>query len=66
MMRDPDIFRAAQLLIDGRGQSAAPHANRRSKELLLRGYVEASGLWDEVVAAIEDLQSDGRDRESLN
>jgi hypothetical protein len=56
LIDDSDIFRAAKLLIDRYGERADLCANRRSKELLLRGYVEASGLWGEVVAAIEQLQ----------
>jgi len=56
---DPDIFRAAQLLIDGCGESAAPFANRRGKELLVRGYIDASELWRQIVAAIDELQRDG-------
>jgi hypothetical protein len=56
LIEDPDIVRAAQLLIDGRGESAAPYANRRGKELLVRGYIDASELWRQITAAIEDLQ----------
>jgi len=45
VIEDPDIFRAAKLLIDGRGEYAAPLANFRGEELRIRGYVEASELW---------------------
>jgi hypothetical protein len=66
LIEDPDIFRAAQLLIDGRGESAAPYANRRGKELLVRGYIDASELWRQIAAAIEDLQRGRRGDKLLN
>jgi hypothetical protein len=66
MIDDPDIFRAAQLLIDELGAIAVPHANRRGKELRARGYIEASELWREIVAAIENLQRSRRGDEPVN
>jgi hypothetical protein len=66
MIDDPDIFRAAQLLIEQRGECAAPYANRRGKELLVRGYIDASELWRQIAAAIEDLQRGGRGDRLLN
>ena len=66
MIDDPDVFRAAQLLIEQRGECAAPYANLRGKGLLLRGHLEASELWHQIVAAIEDLQRGRRGDESLN
>ena len=58
MTDDPAILRAAKLLIAQYGERADLCANRRSKELLLRGYGEASKLWDDVVRAIHDLERD--------
>ena len=66
MISDPDIFRAAQLLVDGRGEYAAPLANFRGEELRIRGYAEASELWRQVVAAIDELQRGRRGDEPLN
>ena len=66
MINDPDIFRAAQLLIDESGEYASPLANFRGEELRIRGYVEASELWRQVVAAIDELKHDRRGDEPLN
>jgi len=66
MIPDSDIFRAAQLLIDESGEYAAPLANFRGEELRIRGYVEASKLWRQVVAAIDELQHGRRGDEPLN
>ena len=57
MMPDPDIFRAARLLINRHGGRADLCANRRRKELPLRGYIEASGLRGEVVTVVKELQA---------
>jgi hypothetical protein len=43
-----------------------PYANRRGKELLVRGYIDASELWRQIAAAIEDLQCGRREGELLN
>lgn len=56
MIDDPDIFRAAKLLFERRGERAALCANRRGKELLVRGYIGASELWRQIVEAIEEMQ----------
>lgn len=63
---DPDIFRTAKLLIDQHGERADLCANRCSKEMLLRGYSEASELWGEVVSAIEKPQRGRPEGEPLN
>jgi hypothetical protein len=41
-------------------------ANFRGEELRIRGYVEASELWRQVVAAIDELQHGRRGDEPLN
>ena len=66
MISDPDIFRAAQLLINESGEYAAPLANFRGEELRIRGCAEASELWRQIVAAIDELQHGRRGDEPLN
>jgi hypothetical protein len=56
----PDISRAAKLLIDKHGIPAAHYAKRRVEELLVSGHSEASELWRQIVAAIEELHRGGR------
>jgi hypothetical protein len=56
MIDDTDVIRVGLLMIAQYGQRADLCANRRSKELRLRGYVEAGMLWDDVVAAIHGLE----------
>ena len=56
MIDDPDIVRAARLLIDARGEDAAFCADLRARELLVRSHIEASALWRQVVVAIDELQ----------
>jgi hypothetical protein len=60
MIDDPDIIRAAKLLIDQRGEYAASCADSRAKELFVRGDIDASALWRQIVAAIEELRQAGR------
>jgi hypothetical protein len=59
MTEDHDILRAAKLMIARYGKRADRCANRRGKELLVRGYIDASELWRQVIAVIEDTQHEG-------
>ncbi len=56
---DPDIVRAAKLLVEQHGARAAYCAKNRAKQLLVRGDIEASELWRLIIGAIEELQRDG-------
>lgn len=66
MISDPDIIRAAKLMIDQHGDHAAARANHRITELHFDGDIAASELWRQVSEAIEELQGSRRDDEPLN
>jgi hypothetical protein len=55
MIDDPDIFRAAKLLVDRYGNEATKRAVRRNDELQEAGDVEGAMLWRRILAAIEEL-----------
>jgi hypothetical protein len=63
---DPDIFRAAQLLVQRHGDDAATRAARRADELEDEGDIDASLIWRHIIEAIEDLTRSRRDGEPLN
>jgi hypothetical protein len=65
-MTDPDIFRAAKLLIDQHGEDAALRAAHRADELLEEGDVNGSAVWGRILAAVKELRRGRRDDESLN
>jgi hypothetical protein len=58
MIDDPDIFRAAVLLIGQHGQDAILHAKRRANELGRTGENQGSTIWRQIAVAIEELQRD--------
>ena len=65
MISDPDIFRAAKLVIDQRGEEAATFAAGRADELLEEGDIDGSGVWRRILAAIEEAaarEKEGRGR----
>jgi hypothetical protein len=66
MIDDPDIIRAAKLLINRHGERAASCANRRAEDLLFRGDIEASELWRQIVEAIKELTRRRRGWDPLN
>jgi hypothetical protein len=66
MIDDPDIFRAAKLLIDQHGDDAALRARQRAKELLEDGDLDGNAVWRRILAAVEELRRGRRDDESLN
>jgi hypothetical protein len=53
---DPDIFRAAKLMIDQYGDEAPVRATRRVEELLHDGNGFGAAIWRQVVTAIEELR----------
>jgi hypothetical protein len=66
VIEDPDIFRAAKLLIDRHGDDADIRAAERADELLDDGDIEGSAVWRRIIEAIEELQRGRRDGEPLN
>jgi hypothetical protein len=63
---DPDLFRAAPLLIEQYGDDADIRAADRADELLDEGDTEGSALWQRVLEAIDELQRGRRHGEALN
>jgi hypothetical protein len=63
---EPEIFRAAVLLIDQHGEDAGLRANQRADELLKDGDVNGSAVWRRILAAVEELRRGRREGESLN
>jgi hypothetical protein len=66
MAEDPDIFRAAKLIIDQHGTEAANFAAGRADLLLEDGDLEGSAVWRRILAAIEELQRGRREDEAVN
>ncbi len=66
MSGDPDIFRAAKLLIDQHGTEAGLRAAERADEMLERGHVDGAGVWRRILKAIEELGRSREPGEALN
>ena len=66
MIEDPDIFRAAKLLIDQHGDDAPMRAGRQSDELQDAGDEAGAMIWRRILETIEELQRTRREGESLN
>jgi hypothetical protein len=66
VIHDPDIFRAAKLLIDQHGADAAIRAAQRADELLEAGDVDGAAVWRQILEAIGELQRGRREGEPLN
>ena len=66
MISDPDIFRAAKLLIDQHGADAAIRAAQRADELQDEGDVDGAVVWRRILEAIDELTRSRREGESLN
>ena len=66
MIDDPDIFRAAKLLIDQHGQEAAIRAAQRADALMDEGDVDGAVVWRRILEAIEEQRRGRRDDEFLN
>jgi hypothetical protein len=63
---DPDIFRAAKLVIDREGAEAASFAAGRADQLLEEGDLDGSAVWRRILAAIEELRRGRREGEAVN
>jgi hypothetical protein len=55
MLDDPDIWRAANLLVKQHGHEAALVAARRSDEMLAVGDVEGCAIWKRILEAVAEL-----------
>jgi len=66
MTSDPDIFRAAKLLIDQHGAEAGLRAAERVDQLLDAGDMIGATAWRRILKAIEDLGRGPRKGERVN
>jgi hypothetical protein len=55
MVDDPDIWRAANLLLRNHRNDAPLVAAQRADEMLARRYVVGQAIWKRIAAAIDDL-----------
>ena len=56
MISDPDIYRAAMLLVDQHAKEAPIRAAERADELLEAGDIGGAWIWLAIMDAIEKLQ----------
>jgi hypothetical protein len=63
---DPDIFRAAKLLIDQRGDDAPLRAAERADQLLYAGDMIGAPTWRGILKALEELQRRLREGQRVN
>jgi hypothetical protein len=63
---NPDIYRAAKLVMDQHGDEAATFAAARADWLLEEGDAEGAAIWRQILAAIEELQRGPRKDEAVN
>jgi hypothetical protein len=66
LIDDPDVFRAAKLMIDQRGDDTAICAARRVDELLDGGEMDGAIVWRRIAEAIEELDRQRRENEKLH
>jgi hypothetical protein len=66
MIEDPDIWRAAKLLIDQHGEDAALRAAQRADVLLEDGDLDGNTVWRRILLAIGELQPRPRERDSIH
>jgi len=66
VISDPDIYRAAKLVIDQRGDSALVFATGRADLLLEEGDAYGAIVWHQIREAIEELQRERRESEAVN
>ena len=65
-MYDPDIFRAAKMLIDQHGEDAPIRAAQRADELADEGDLDGVAVWRQILEAIDELERGRREGEFLN
>ncbi len=66
MIDDPDIFRAAKLVIDQHGSDAPIRAAQRCDELAELGDLDGVAVWRKILEAIDELTRARKDGEPLN
>ena len=57
MISDPDIWRAANLLIQRHGTDAEIEAAKRADQMLERGDLDGNAVWKRIRRAIIALQA---------
>ena len=57
MISDPDVWRAANLLIRQHGPDAELEAAKRGDLMLERGDLDGRGVWKRITRAIIELQA---------
>ena len=55
MLDEPDIWRAANLLLKHHGDDAPLVAAQHADEMLARGDVVGQSIWKRITAAVEEL-----------
>lgn len=55
MLDEPDIWRAANLLLKNHGDNAPLVAAQRADEMLARGDMVGQAIWKRITAAVEEL-----------
>jgi hypothetical protein len=66
MIDEPDIFRAAKLVMDQYGEEAVSFAAGHADDLLEKGDIAGALVWPRILAAIEELQRGPREDEAVN
>jgi hypothetical protein len=66
MISDPDIYRAANLLLDQHGGDAELRAAERADQLLEAGDMVGVATWKAIPRAIEELRRGRRQGKPLN
>ena len=66
MTSDPDICRAAKLIIDQCGKDVGDFAAGRADALMEEGDAEGALIWRRILEAIVELQRERREDEALN
>ena len=66
MTSDPDILRAARLMIDQHGKYAPVRAARRADDLFAARDMQGSAVWRQVLTAFKELRRGWWEGEPVN
>ena len=66
MTAELDLYRAARLIIDQKGDGAANDALKRGEQLFDSGDADGAATWLLILNAIVELQRVRRDGEAVN
>ena len=66
MTSDPDIFRAAKVLIDQHGSDAGLRTAERADQALENGDFEGAAIWVRILKVIEELGRGPKEGEPTN